>query len=288
MQYFFNRLNRPVKSAFQVNKHDFPKHICGLFLGASFVLLLTSMKCLKSNDLGMTYERFIGFFQLAPHKIWERPWTLFTYVVALPDPYRFLFHAVLQLIFLYSISSIVSEVFSYRQLVWQSILSTIVTGLLLTFILSEATRNSSLIKTDGCFLLILSYVIATAVYTPHHKVNFLIFRMPLYLLALLMTCEVLLNTAVSGYDEFLPELITIVISSLYGIGLRIMRHRRGTTRRIKFYPEQKSSGRAQQGDMKTVPRQDLSDLDAILRKVSKEGYHMLTAEEKRILYDGSK
>ena len=240
----------------------------------------------------------------------RKPWTLITYMFSHVD----FFHILFNLLFLYWFGQLIMEYLGSKKFVNIYVLGGIAGGI--TYLLIYNLLPYYQAQVPGSVLLgasagVSAIIVAAATLSPNHSF-FLMFIGPVKIKYIAIFWVVFKSFA--GLDGpnaggELAHLGGALLGFLYIVQLRNghdigywvsgsldwiggLFSRRSpikvTHRREKAYTASRTSYRSQQQQTGSVPKATQEEIDAILDKISAQGYESLTKEEKQKLFNASK
>lgn len=273
---------------------------------AVFVLIhiirLLSWIFTQSPTSGL-YEIFITNIQtyLTPEALIRKPWTLFTYMFV----HEGFFHLLFNILWLVWFGRIFINALQGKRLFAVYALGGIAGALLsvIGFVLIPALQNSMIgsMPMIGASAAVMAVVVATATYFPNYQVYLLLFgQVRIKYLAIIMVALDIISLPGLNSGGILAHLGGALFGFLWAwqlkqgndIALWFMQFCNWVENLFKPQPKMRVTYRNQKSDISDVKYEDVghkvavsqAEIDAILDKISKNGYDSLTKKEKELLF----
>lgn len=232
----------------------------------------------------------------------SRPWTLISYMWF----HSSFGHLFFNMLLLYSFGSIFSRFFSYRQTISLYLLSGIFGGIFypIVFELMDFLGVHRLhLPMYGSSASVLSLIAAVGVYVPHKRTSFFFVGSISYkVLSIIIILLVLFSNDMTNLGGTIAHLGGVFSGGLFGWFLRtrgiditksmgkaidtvvnLLSKPFSTRKKRRVHGVKKETFSAQK---ENAMREEVRSIEAVLDKVKRSGYSVLTDEERKILFQG--
>jgi len=239
---------------------------------------------------------FLGYFELSsePQYLILRPWTLFSYSFFHGSFQHLLWNMIL---LYYAGNRLFLNLFSAQKFINVYFLGVLLGGLffIVSYQLFPAFSNTSpaMIGASAGVMAILVFV---STYVPNQKVSFIVFNISLKYIGIALVIMDILQIPNGNAGGHLAHLGGAFLGYFYAQQLKKGKDiGKGFENLWKYiFIRQKKERKTTQNTKKTEKKSPPKDIghqqkiDAILDKISKNGYESLTKEEKQYLFNASK
>ncbi|MCQ2263140.1 MAG: rhomboid family intramembrane serine protease [Bacteroidales bacterium] len=217
----------------------------------------------------------------------SRPWTIITSLFV----HAGFWHLFFNMLMLYVLGKFFLQYKSGKQLLATYLIGGVAGNLLYLLayhvfpVFAGVVSQSCCVGASGAVMAIM---FAVTVYRPHHPINlWFLGRLELKWVALVFVVIDLLGVAggnAGGHFSHLGGAIYGTLVALWYLYAGKIFNRKPKRKKPKFYYSNTSSRPVSDADFNAQKKRDEERVDAILDKISKDGYGALTTEERDFLY----